>query len=206
MKALDCYFEALLGMRLDGKGGCIRTAERERAHAPFGTPFPVAELYKDGVVYRSISPNAAHEGETEPPETLGGRALTLNVLTVPAGWTPRVQHAAVPLDAAYPICGAARLPKGGRDWGVLRGGRFVGWASASCCGAVWNVTVETDRAHRRQGIALDCLTALTVDLARIGATPMYLCETDNRGSLKTALSAGYVRYGNGTLRLARGQQ
>lgn len=195
MKALDHYFEAAMGMYIGGEGRCARAQTRLKPCPPFSVPFWAAELCKGGEKYRSLSPDAPADAEIRPLEDFDKRLTVYNVLTVSEAWTPCVEPCAIPLDSAYPICGAARLPDAGRGWGILRGGMFVGWACASPAGTVWNVSVETAPAHRRQGIAADCLTALTSDLLRAGCVPMYLCETGNIASCNTALAAGYVRYG-----------
>ncbi len=194
MDAIACYFTSVLGLSPQGAGGCVRTALRLEAHPPFLAPRAAMELRRDGVAYRSLAADAPQGAEVAPFEKLGPLPEELLVFSPPRG--PCAESGeAIALSEGIPVSGAARLPEGGRALGVVREGRFVSWACATPAGQVWNITVETDPAFRRRGYAADCLRALTNDLARIGVTPLYLCDARNEASGHTALAAGYSPYG-----------
>ena len=57
---------------------------------------------------------------------------------------------------------------------------------------LWDVGVETDRAHRRRGHARACVAALAHHLAAAGLQPMWGAAEDNDASLALAASLGFV--------------
>ncbi|MFJ7587489.1 GNAT family N-acetyltransferase [Streptomyces sp. NPDC097617] len=73
-------------------------------------------------------------------------------------------------------------------------------------GGAAGVAALADPGHRRQHLALACVTALCADIASRGRTPSWTCSRDNRPSRLLAWSAGfrltreYVHYATGTAR------
>ena len=57
---------------------------------------------------------------------------------------------------------------------------------------LWDVGVETDRAHRGRGNARACFTALAHHLVADGLQPMWGAAEDNAPSLALAASLGFV--------------
>ncbi|MDX2702920.1 GNAT family N-acetyltransferase [Streptomyces sp. PA03-6a] len=96
------------------------------------------------------------------------------------------------------------LAASGHAWGAFRSGRLVSLACTYFLGGVYeDLAVVTLRGHRREGLALACLSGLCGDVAARGHTPSWTCSRGNRPSRRLAWTAGfrlfgeYVHYGVG---------
>ncbi|WP_329096927.1 GNAT family N-acetyltransferase [Streptomyces sp. NBC_01439] len=111
--------------------------------------------------------------------------------------------------------GPEQLAASGLGWGAFHRGRALSVACTYFLGSGYeDVAALADPGHRRQHLALACVTALCQDIAARGRTPSWTCSRDNRPSRLLAWSAGfrltreYVHYATGPARrltLARGE-
>ncbi|MGE7389039.1 GNAT family N-acetyltransferase [Streptomyces sp. NPDC004126] len=103
--------------------------------------------------------------------------------------------------------GPERLAASGLAWGAFHRGRALSLACTYFLGTGHeDVAALADPGHRRQHLALACVTALCADIAARGRTPSWTCSRDNRPSRLLAWSAGfrltreYVHYATGPAR------
>ncbi|MCX5380831.1 GNAT family N-acetyltransferase [Streptomyces sp. NBC_00091] len=100
------------------------------------------------------------------------------------------------------------LAGSGAAWGAFRRGQLLAVACTYLLGSRYeDVAVLAAPGHRRQHLALACVTALCEDIAARGRTPSWSCSRDNRPSRLLAWRAGfrlhreYVHYATGGVRL-----
>ncbi|MET9883139.1 GNAT family N-acetyltransferase [Streptomyces sp. NPDC006430] len=103
--------------------------------------------------------------------------------------------------------GPEQLAASGLGWGAFHRGRALSLACTYFLGSGYeDVAALADPGHRRQHLALACVTALCEDIAARGRTPSWTCSRDNRPSRLLAWSAGfrltreYVHYATGPAR------
>ncbi|WP_405982394.1 GNAT family N-acetyltransferase [Streptomyces sp. NBC_00158] len=103
--------------------------------------------------------------------------------------------------------GPEQLASSGHCWGAFHRGRALSLACTYFLGSRYeDVAALADPGHRRQHLALACVTALCRDIAARGRTPSWTCSRDNRPSRLLAWSAGfrlareYVHYATGPAR------
>ncbi|MEV7521306.1 GNAT family N-acetyltransferase [Streptomyces sp. NPDC091371] len=88
--------------------------------------------------------------------------------------------------------GPEQLAASGRGWGAFHRGRALSLACTYFLGSGYeDVAALADPGHRRQHLALACVTALCEDIAARGRTPSWTCSRDNRPSRLLAWSAGF---------------
>ncbi|MEU1623732.1 GNAT family N-acetyltransferase [Streptomyces sp. NPDC005722] len=92
--------------------------------------------------------------------------------------------------------GAHGLAASGHAWGAFRSGRLVSLACTYVLGGVYeDLAVVTSRGHRREGLALACLSGLCSDVAARGRTPGWTCSRGDRPSRRLAWTAGFRLFG-----------
>ncbi|MFI8187125.1 GNAT family N-acetyltransferase [Actinacidiphila glaucinigra] len=92
--------------------------------------------------------------------------------------------------------GAQGLAASGHAWGAFRSGRLVSLACTYFLGDRYeDLAVVTLRGHRREGLALACLSGLCGDVASRGRTPGWTCSRGNRPSRRLAWTAGFRLFG-----------
>ncbi|MGW2582258.1 GNAT family N-acetyltransferase [Streptomyces virginiae] len=103
--------------------------------------------------------------------------------------------------------GPEQLASSGLCWGAFHRGRALSLACTYFLGSQYeDVAALADPGHRRQRLALACVTALCEDIAVRGRIPSWTCSRDNRPSRLLAWSAGfrltreYVHYATGPAR------
>ncbi|MFD0352231.1 GNAT family N-acetyltransferase [Streptomyces sp. NPDC127110] len=103
--------------------------------------------------------------------------------------------------------GPEQLASSGHCWGAFHRGRALSLACTYFLGSRYeDIAALADPGHRRQHLALACVTALCQDIAARGRTPSWTCSRDNRPSRLLAWSAGfrlareYVHYATGPAR------
>ncbi|MFC8126856.1 GNAT family N-acetyltransferase [Streptomyces sp. NPDC057302] len=89
--------------------------------------------------------------------------------------------------------GAEGLAASGHGWAAFdRNGRIASVACGYFAGDAYeDVAVVTAPEHRREGLALACVTALCGDIAARGRTASWSCARDNRPSRLLAWTAGF---------------
>ncbi|MFB7634265.1 GNAT family N-acetyltransferase [Streptomyces sp. NPDC056149] len=88
--------------------------------------------------------------------------------------------------------GPAGLAASGHGWGAFHAGRVLAVACTYFRGTGYeDVACVTLPEHRRQRLALACVTALCRDIAARGHTPSWTCSRDNRASRLLAWTAGF---------------
>ncbi|MFF2808195.1 GNAT family N-acetyltransferase [Streptomyces sp. NPDC058000] len=100
--------------------------------------------------------------------------------------------------------GPAGLAASGHGWAAFEKDRVLAMACTYFRGSAYeDVACLTVPEHRRQHLALGCVTALCQDIAARGHTPSWTCSRDNRPSRLLAWTAGfrleheYVHYRTG---------
>ncbi|MGG2464110.1 GNAT family N-acetyltransferase [Streptomyces sp. RGM 3693] len=100
--------------------------------------------------------------------------------------------------------GPAGLAASGHGWAAFEKDRLLAMACTYFRGSAYeDVACLTVPEHRRQRLALGCVTALCQDIAARGHTPSWTCSRDNRPSRLLAWTAGfrleheYVHYRTG---------
>ncbi|AWZ03427.1 MULTISPECIES: GNAT family N-acetyltransferase [unclassified Streptomyces] len=100
-----------------------------------------------------------------------------------------------------------QLAASGLAWGAFHRSQVLSLACTYFLGGQYeDVAALADPGHRRQHLALACVTALCQDVAARGRTPSWTCSRDNRPSRLLAWSAGfrltreYVHYATGPAR------
>ena len=117
---------------------------------------------------------------------------------MPAGWRVRPATAAdfawpgTVVPAGYwPDAGAFLAAGGGvvaeRD-GVVGAMAFTAFRD----GVHQEIGIETDPAHRRQGLAGAAAAALVAQVVAAGRTPVWSCREGNAGSVALARALGFV--------------
>ncbi|MFE5717573.1 GNAT family N-acetyltransferase [Streptomyces erythrochromogenes] len=103
--------------------------------------------------------------------------------------------------------GPEQLASSGLCRGAFHRGRALSLACTCFLGSRYEDVADlADPGHRRQHLALACVTALCQDIAARGRTPSRTCSRDNRRSRLLAWSAGfrltraYVHYATGPAR------
>ncbi|MEU9482325.1 GNAT family N-acetyltransferase [Streptomyces decoyicus] len=103
--------------------------------------------------------------------------------------------AALPPDAAWVHAswgGAAGLAASGLGWAAVRTDEVLAVACTYFHGTRYeDIACFTVPGHRRQHLALACVTALCRDIAARGHTPSWTCSRDNRPSRLLAWTAGF---------------
>ncbi|MGW2027084.1 GNAT family N-acetyltransferase [Streptomyces decoyicus] len=103
--------------------------------------------------------------------------------------------AALPPDAAWVHAswgGAAGLAASGLGWAAVRTDEVLAVACTYFHGTRYeDLACFTVPGHRRQHLALACVTALCRDIAARGHTPSWTCSRDNRPSRLLAWTAGF---------------
>ncbi|MFE7313443.1 GNAT family N-acetyltransferase [Streptomyces sp. NPDC057555] len=88
--------------------------------------------------------------------------------------------------------GPAGLAASGHGWGAFHAGRVLAVACTYFRGTTYeDIACVTLPEHRRQRLALACVTALCRDIAARGHTPSWTCSRDNRASRLLAWTAGF---------------
>ncbi|WP_053801987.1 GNAT family N-acetyltransferase [Streptomyces rimosus] len=88
--------------------------------------------------------------------------------------------------------GPAGLAASGHGWAAFTKGRVLAMACTYFRGRTHEeVACLTVPEHRRQRLALACVTALCQDIAARGHTPSWTCSRDNRPSRLLAWTAGF---------------
>ncbi|WP_328548860.1 GNAT family N-acetyltransferase [Streptomyces platensis] len=88
--------------------------------------------------------------------------------------------------------GPAGLAASGHSWAAFAKGRVLAVACTYFRGSTYeDVACVTVPEHRRQRLALACVTALCQDIAARGHTPSWSCSRDNRPSRLLAWTAGF---------------
>ncbi|WEB44509.1 GNAT family N-acetyltransferase [Streptomyces yunnanensis] len=88
--------------------------------------------------------------------------------------------------------GPAGLAASGHGWAAFQEGRVVAVACTYFRGTRYeDVACVTLPEHRRQRLALACVTALCRDIAARGHIPSWTCSRDNRPSRLLAWTAGF---------------
>ncbi|BDM70779.1 hypothetical protein HEK616_42660 [Streptomyces nigrescens] len=100
--------------------------------------------------------------------------------------------------------GPAQLAASGHGWAAFAKDRVLAMACTYFRGSTYeDVACLTVPEHRRQRLALACVSALCRDIAARGHTPSWTCSRDNRPSRLLAWTAGfrleheYVHYRTG---------
>ncbi|MFF4583804.1 GNAT family N-acetyltransferase [Streptomyces sp. NPDC001373] len=104
--------------------------------------------------------------------------------------------------------GPERLASSGLCWGAFHRGRALSLACTYFLGSRYeDVAALAALGHRRQHLALACVSALCQDIEARGRTASWTCSRDNRPSRLLAWSAGfrltreYVHYATGPARI-----
>ncbi|MFE0186882.1 GNAT family N-acetyltransferase [Streptomyces sp. NPDC058989] len=88
--------------------------------------------------------------------------------------------------------GAAGLAASGHGWAAFQKDRILAIACTYFRGSTYeDVACVTRPEHRRQRLALACVTALCADVAARGHIPSWRCSRDNRPSRLLAWNAGF---------------
>ncbi|MEU9121576.1 GNAT family N-acetyltransferase [Streptomyces sp. NPDC048506] len=88
--------------------------------------------------------------------------------------------------------GPAGLAASGHGWAAFRRDRVLALACTYFRGSTHeDIACLTVPAHRRQHLALACVTALCRDIEARGHTPSWTCSRDNRPSRLLAWTAGF---------------
>ncbi|MFB6601953.1 GNAT family N-acetyltransferase [Streptomyces noursei] len=88
--------------------------------------------------------------------------------------------------------GPVELAASGHCWGAFRDGGLVAVACTYFRGTTYeDIACVTLPAHRRQRLALACVTALCRDITARGHLPSWTCSRDNRASRLLAWTAGF---------------
>ncbi|MCB5908874.1 GNAT family N-acetyltransferase [Streptomyces pinistramenti] len=88
--------------------------------------------------------------------------------------------------------GPAGLAASGHGWAAVHKDRILAVACTYFRGSRYeDIACVTVREHRRQRLALACVTALCADVAARGRTPSWTCSRDNRPSRLLAWTAGF---------------
>ena len=106
-------------------------------------------------------------------------------------------------DESVPAAEGLRLPThcfpDGVVYGVVRDNKVVSVAYAHRAGVmedmVADIGVETAPGHRRRGWARAAVSALVGHFTERGGEARYGCSPDNKASVATAESVGFVPYG-----------
>ncbi|MFF0628416.1 GNAT family N-acetyltransferase [Streptomyces sp. NPDC004296] len=88
--------------------------------------------------------------------------------------------------------GPSALAASGHGWAAFAKDRVLALACTYFRGSAYeDVACLTAPGHRRQRLALACVTALCQDIAARGHTPSWTCSRDNRPSRLLAWTAGF---------------
>ncbi|MFJ3921453.1 GNAT family N-acetyltransferase [Streptomyces sp. NPDC090022] len=158
--------------------------------------FTRMEPWERMVYLHHAPPTAAH-----PPRGITVRRLTTADTAAVAALGP---------DSAWihhTWGGPERLAASGHAWGAFDDGRVRALACTYVLGSRFeDVAALADPGHRRQHLALACVSALCADIAARDRVPSWTCSRDNRPSRLLAWSAGfrlsreYVHYVTGPAR------
>ena len=107
------------------------------------------------------------------------------------------------VDTSYGCAGDIHFPAhclpDGIVYGVIEDDTIVSIAYAHQTGEyqdiVADIGVETSKKFRQKGYARACVHAVAQYAMNSGGESVYKCKPDNKASIQTALSAGYVPYG-----------
>jgi ribosomal protein S18 acetylase RimI-like enzyme len=111
------------------------------------------------------------------------------------------------IDESIPAAGDLRLPThcfpDGIVYGVVDGGKVVSIAYAHQTGIMENRVVDfavgTAEGYRRLGYAKTAVSSVVEYITRLGGEALYNCRPDNKASVATARSVGFVNYGRGLI-------
>jgi predicted GNAT family acetyltransferase len=101
--------------------------------------------------------------------------------------------------------GPTALAASGLGWAVFHKDRVLAIACAYFLSSTYeDIACVTVPEHRRERLAVACITALCTDITARGHTPSWSCSSDNRPSRLLAWTAGfrlereYVHYAAGS--------
>ena len=202
----DLDWDGALGaVPADGDGaratGCVRHARvglalDPRAHAAYAAG--AAGAAGEAGATTGTTGTTGTRGTTGTTGTTAAAVARAAAHRVPPGWRVRPATAAdfawpgTVVPAGYwPDAGAFLAAGGGvvaeRD-GVVGAMAFTAFRD----GVDQEIGIETDPAHRRQGLAGAAAAALVAQVVAAGRTPVWSCREGNAGSVALARALGFV--------------